>query len=651
MNYKHCLIIVFTLLQTSMYANTIEELQQQLSEENNLEKRVKILNDLNWELRHTDYTLAMEYADEALEISQSLDIDTLILASYQAKATAYFGDADYQSAREYYWCALDIAEEIQDSTKILPLKSNLAAIDINLGYFQSSIKLIKENLDTYLKQQDSFKIMSSYINLGVAEQNSGDLLAGIENFQNAQDYARGQAPVYQYYVQNNISGSFSSLEAHELAEQYNREAIKMRESNNLSNDYAGYNNLAITLTHLKRYDEAEEIYQFVLDSTTQLNDRHYANSGLGDIYLATDRLEEADKVLEVASAIAREQEMLDEIGITLAAQAKLAKLKGNYTLSKKLYEAAYQQLNEIDTKLMRSKVLNELILFNAETMPDQELYQQLEEYRQLRTTLLGKQIKNAVIRTRIEYQTQQKEDSIQLLAANEAVLVATNEQQRTANRMLWGGLITFLMISGIVIYLLRIRNQLTQSENQRLELESKRLAEQNSNLNSQNVDLSNQNTILNDENSNLNSEYQTVTAQVSELEEKLRTKPQPPQWWGEQIFIVPNKYNRQVAYKDILRIDLNEKRDIIIKSPKLSFKEGRIVDGRLKEFNRSKLPKNLFLQPNKDTLVNRLKVIGHSKTKVKLINGDEDEITRSFKDRFSDAILGDIYPSEVSKMG
>ena len=224
------LLLLVLLLETSLFSQTKSEIDSLKNELGFLPmdtNRVNILNNLSNKTKNIDYSEALEYAKNALELANKIDFENGVMDAYSnigfcyyrlgnnAQAFESFNKAlhlanvlndmhqkviiynyyfvlyrnigAYDKAAEYAFKALDIAEEIDLDAGVSALYINIGLMYLNQQNYQKSKKYFLQALDIAEKINHPKKIAIININLGSISFDAGEYEVALDYFHKAMD--------------------------------------------------------------------------------------------------------------------------------------------------------------------------------------------------------------------------------------------------------------------------------------------------------------------------------------------------------------------------------------------------------------------------------------------------------------------------------
>lgn len=332
-------------------------------------------------------------------------------------------------AIQYAKTALELARKYQDVKN-----EALALQNLCIAYLYNDI--YDEALVNGLAALDIFEDLGDQKDLAYILSTIGWIYYDIENADLALNYHQKVLDIYLKQAnKDNIAYGYNSLglvyslkNEYEQALAYYLKSLKVAQDNQLSSrTAAAYSNIGMTYSSLKNYNLALDYLKKALDldysSKSVLSMAEIWNQ-LAKVYTNTKAFAQAEECLEKARVL---------IGQSTS-NAHKEKLLDNYEFSTALYAA------KGDYK---------------------KAYEAFRNHAELRSAILSDDKTNKLAEMRLLYETEKKEDQIQLL-----------EKQKKINRLAMllaiGGFILFIVIAYLTYTKLREKNKKEQLAKQQL---------------------------------------------------------------------------------------------------------------------------------------------------------------------------------------
>lgn len=423
---------IFILFFDVAEAGIRDSLMQRLPDLKGKEK-VDVLSRLSRLHVRSDQEKALEFGDEALELSRKLNYLEGVADALLHMSTAYYYLSDYTQAIDYLKQSLAIREKMQDSVMINDALNKIGANYRFIGKYEESLNYLFRSLRISELLKDTLKMAASFNNIGIVYRHLTD-------FEKALDY---YTRAYDIYTRLNNLHGIAQLS----------------------------NNIGVIHRWRGEYDKAMEFYQKSLEIDLELgNQREVAQSyiNIGAMYMHMSDLPEAVNALEKSLSIARKINNLDSQSISLMHLGNVFVEMNRYVQAVQYYEEALSISRTTGNVQRQDQILIKL----AETNKVKRNYRNASSYYHeltlLRDSLHHEQIKARVSEVEEKYEFDKKLQEIESLKQENKI----QELKLNENRILtysFAGL-TFTML---VIALLLIQRYRLRTKQQNAELEQK----------------------------------------------------------------------------------------------------------------------------------------------------------------------------------
>jgi serine phosphatase RsbU (regulator of sigma subunit)/Tfp pilus assembly protein PilF len=431
--------------------------------------KVKLLIDIGEQYKNSIPDTALSYYHKALELAENINAKEFIAQSLIIIGVNLNMTGLTEKATDYLERALKISEEINNKEKISTCNLNLGIIYHDKGSYDTAIEYYLKSLETSKEVNFKKGISRSYNNLGRAYFDQGSYEKSIDS------YLKSLKILEDLGDKRNISACYNNIAlvhmdqgSYDKAIEYLRKALAINEE--LGNKRAmsiSYLNMANIYNKQMSFDQAIESYNMALKIFEDLDDTRGISEcchNLGETYQQKGSNEMAVKYFLKALDIY--EKTGDKKGIATL-DVNLAKL--NISLAGSM---------EI-SKSQRLKYLNQAVVYGNKS------FEYASEMRLLPTTrdaasilmtaynLLGnykKALENAGIiittqdsmfkedKTRAiqemsaRYETEKKQQQIELQKSQLIAKDATIRQQKTFRNALIGGLGAFVLVIVVITY-------------------------------------------------------------------------------------------------------------------------------------------------------------------------------------------------------
>ncbi len=455
------LFIAFSLafLQTKAQVKS-DSLIKELTKAQEDTNKVNLLNIIAYELRTADKEKAINYAQEAVKLSENLDFEKGKGNAYRNIGTIYYVNADYEKALKNYEKSLEVTLKIDDKIGSIKAYNNLG----NIFYVQGNYNKALENYFQSLKLSEEIKdqtgIARSYSTIGLVYYSQENYNEALKNFFKSLKISeklndKSSLATINYYIGVINQDEKKFDEALNFFHKSLEISILIKKDRQVATCYESIGNAYLSK---KDYEKVLPYYEKSLALHQKMNNKlGTANvlRGFGSYYLAAKDYPKAIKYLEDAMKISHDLGVLNNIK-AIAGDLSIA-----YSQMKN-YKKAFE--NQVLFKNMSDSLRNE-----ENTKKITELGMQYEFDKQKKLNIIE----------------QQKKDAIQ---------AAELKRQKSFRNFL---LLGFGLIFLFVIFLYR-SNQFKQKANALLSAQNAEIQRKSENLKKANDEISHKNQQITD---------------------------------------------------------------------------------------------------------------------------------------------------------
>ncbi|MBI4929627.1 MAG: tetratricopeptide repeat protein [Bacteroidetes bacterium] len=334
------------LFAQQSYVDSIKRVLEKTSADT---ARIDLMNKLAGALAFSDYDKAAEYANKALELSQTINSKQRIVQSMLKLGMISRERGNFDKALPYYLSALKISEEISYKFGIGASSNTIGTIYQVQSNFPKALEYLNQSL-TIAKELDSKSGMSACLsNIGQVYQSMGDC---------------------------------------EKTLYYNSEALKVDETMDDKHDLAlGLNNVGVayamncSVTGFPNLEKALEYFQKAYDVYLQINELEgmaMSLNNIAHIYLEqkdyTASIEISQKALTIAMDIGSKEDVRDAYENLSRSYNETNDFKNAYEFHKLysdmkdslLNEESSKQITEMQTKYETEKKEQQITLLNKD---------------------------------------------------------------------------------------------------------------------------------------------------------------------------------------------------------------------------------------------------------------------------------------------
>lgn len=448
-NQKLFILLLIFLSYFNIYLFAQENIDSLISvaQKSEGKEKISLLIKLGYYLSSDNPQQAVNFLDEAIYLSDSLNIKNRKADALFNKGVALWHLGKIQESEDYYKSARVIYEELKDTLSLIKLY-NSEAINYSMrGRSDIALEMFLKSLDYANKINDRPTIFNTLFNIGIVFDNRGELDKAIEHYNKAMQFA-------------DEKGSKALVENY-LAEIY------------------------LTKNDLKKAEEFLNRAILNAESSGDLNSQIWSYTNLGTLNFAKGNLNEAEKNLLTALELARKSEYKLDIIHSLTELGKF------YNKTKKLKEAekflleAFGLAKQINSVQDLSNITNVLKDVYSELNNYKQAFEFLKLNKQYSDTLQAINQNEKILEIETRYAVKQKEKEAQLLKNENELQKKIIETQKLI-AIVVSVLGLFLVV--LIALLIRSRRKILAAQkdlimkNEEIELSRKEVAAKNKEL-------------------------------------------------------------------------------------------------------------------------------------------------------------------------
>ncbi|CAG0996493.1 MAG: tetratricopeptide repeat protein [Bacteroidetes bacterium] len=428
LNKKYLRLVFFYLLascSTLLLANTTkrDSLIQKLNKSKQDTIRVNILNEIGEITSRTDLNTKLKYTKEALGLAEKLGFANGIARACIGMSNYYAILGVTDSNEIYLLKAEKILLKIKNKSGLAKVYGNIGALNYGLGNLEKS-------LSYFQKASSYFEQTNDKANLAKAHILIASILQGINNFKDAMIHLQS-AEIINKELNNEIG----------LVETY----------------------LNIGIIHKKRLslDTALTYYNKALVFAEKKDDKFYLAklyNNIGNVYLEKNDFKTAISYYDKSIPLRHEMNDWSGLNITYSNLALIYSDMGKYDQAINLLK----KCEEISLKEKDKRALMVTYKVFSETYSGKKdfknAFEYFAKYSALRDTLFNDQSSKVITDLEKKYETEKKDQEIQLLNKNNLLRESEIEKKnldlkrrKTQNYALAGGF-GFMIILSVLIF-------------------------------------------------------------------------------------------------------------------------------------------------------------------------------------------------------
>ncbi len=334
----------------------ISSLENKIVAVNDPKERLDLLLSLSDELREIDAAKSMSYAQEALDIAQTLTTHKEEGIAERLIAFCLVRQNKYDEAIPHIEKAVDIfTNKVQDLKEMYYAQSVFAKLHLYLGNLPQANKYFTETLELAEQLDQTDLILISCASLALVAHRQGNIskakLYVIKGL--ARDDEAGTRD--HAYLYNAVGIVYAHQKIFDTSIHYYHKALKIWETIG-TNNFSAYalNNIGIIYKHKKQYEKALEYYQKALSNFLKAGDQVNAAltyHNIGEAYALMERFKDAHIYFEKALEISKITQDKFQMGLVYfqIAQAYFNE-KAAPQIIKKYLDKVVKLSKEIDNK-------------------------------------------------------------------------------------------------------------------------------------------------------------------------------------------------------------------------------------------------------------------------------------------------------------
>jgi signal transduction histidine kinase/DNA-binding response OmpR family regulator len=475
--------------------------------------RVVILNEIAYEYRYTDNEKLFEFANQAINLSDSLDYDMGRLESLNLLGLYFYTISDYQKALNLHEQALAISERINYAKGQSESHYYIGNIYREKGNYSKTLVHHNKALEIQKFIGDSSGIARIYNSIGIVYRIQGDYPKALEYCQKSLRIKKQIGDRYDLStVYNNIGSIYYYQNNYPKALDYYNRSLKISEE--INDEIAivtSYNNIGILYFYQDEYEKALYFFKRALSIQEEIEDKtgkaiSYIN--IGEIYVKQDKLDKAwdfyYKGLQLSTRLEiKSVEGWSNWGLGVIS-SKRKEIKTAYNYAKKAYNIG-KEIGEIELIQLSSEILSQV---TAELGLYKEAYNLHKVYKKLSDSIQNEENTRKIIGLEYEYKYQAEKEEQE---KREALQLAKYQKQQFLTIIFI--ISSFLMV--VLVFFIFRNYKRKQKDYKIISDQKEEIRRKNENLQHRNKEISHQNKKINQQKKQL----QEQANKLSELDQ------------------------------------------------------------------------------------------------------------------------------------
>lgn len=478
-------LIVFTFSSFHLYSqnrqlDSLQNLLKTISNNDTLKINILIQVSRSYLYDFNNIEKMKQYATQVIKLSQKIHYKKGTANGYLYYGVYYNNLANYEYALAYYIKALKLFEELKDG-------KSLGSCYINIGTIHGAKGNYKDAL-IFLKKGAQYKeAVNDKKGTSIAYNNIGNMYSDQGKYPEALDYLTKSLKLKEEIGDksgisisyNNIALIYELQGKRDDAIAYHFKSLKLKEE---LKDKIGisvsYSNLATLYTAKKQYNDALKYDFLALKLKEELGEKQgiaLCLSNIGIIYSQQKNSKEALKYQSKAFKLMEEMGYEKDIVTTGNALGNTYEQNHDFEKALEYYEKALKKAKDIDYREGIKDIYGNMSSAYKGLGNYPKALEYTTLYYQEKDSLMNKEVAKQVTEINTKYQTEKKEQEIQLLTKEQQLKDKTLREQRVVRIALIAGLGLLFILS----FTLYNRYRFKQKANTLLEKQKKEIQEQN----------------------------------------------------------------------------------------------------------------------------------------------------------------------------
>ncbi|WGD34046.1 tetratricopeptide repeat protein [Olleya sp. YS] len=488
-NFFLVLLLILNYQSYSQNQKIIDSLTLSLKIRPNDTLKVGAYGTLHELLMFSDPELALDYANEALVLSKTLNYNKGISSSNLQIGNFYYNKSEVDSAKYYYNKGLKIAKDNAIVISQIFANHSLASIEKDAGNYDLAIDIVMRNIDLYNKEENlktlhnkiPFNLIGAeYELLSLIHLSKGNNLIALKECLKALDFFKKiNDEIRQADALKQLGNIEYALGNYNSSLTYFNEALDIYKKNNdLFYQSSTANQIGLAYIQLKDYKKAETSFKEALaiaKKTESTKDQADSMRGLGKVALYEKQFKDAEDYFQTALEKYQSINFNNDVAKTLSLLSQVAVSNNNWNSSLQYINKSITINENIGaTSNLKDNYFQRSILYE-QLNNTQSALEDLKKYQVINDSINSKEKTQQIEELRTIYETEKKEQQIQI-QKNEIDLLNLKGKTNNLQRLLLALGLLLALIAVYAFYLRNKRNKLAKEAAQaELEFKTKEL--------------------------------------------------------------------------------------------------------------------------------------------------------------------------------
>lgn len=437
--------------------------------------RIILLNKLASSLRRTDAGKGLNYANEAIQLSASLDFFPGIASANKIKADIFSDKGELDLSLEHYARAIEFYLKANDL-------GGEASCHLGIGNIYDIKGKYDLALSSYLKALEMAKKAGSQRGLALSQLGIGNMMMMMKRYKEASAYYSESYEIFKAvndpmksWALNNLAAAYENSGSIDRALEMYLESAKIKQE---EKDHYG---LSFT------YDDIGNVYK---------NKKDYKKS-----------LEYYNLALELKKQISNNDELLAH---TLSRMAMVYSQMKEFDTALHYYSEAKINAEKANAKGEQLNILQGLSELFASQHDFEKAYRMHLRFFQLNDSIFNEESSRQIAEMQTKYETEKKENKIRILSQENQIQSLSINRQRT---IIYSACAGILMLFAIAFLLFKSYRQ-KKKTNLELERKNASIVRQNSEIQKQKGEIEAQKHLIEEAHEALREKNKQVTDSI-----------------------------------------------------------------------------------------------------------------------------------------
>lgn len=442
---KHILFLFFGCLLTSVFSQNakIDSLQNIINTTKEDTSKVNAMLEIGAEYKNEDAKKTFEFANKAIDLAEKVNYKKGIASAKYLIGFTSYAKGDFSKAKNYYTEALIIFKDLKMDMMTAKLIYNLGIIAVFQGDYKTALNNFFDALRRYEKLNSKMDVSDATIAIANVYGRLGNSEKELEYHQKSLEMKK------------------------ELGDKYGIAAAYL----NLGNVYAKQGN----------FEKALEYSKICLSISEEIKNEKWIINASGNIGMIYYQLKKYKEAIEYSLKCLEIAEKTEDKGSLCTGYNNIGTIyleMGNKEKAKEYYDKALKISTEIGEKNELKNSYQNLAEYYIEKEEYKQAINYLKLYSQIKDSLLNEDITSQMNELQTKYETEKKEQEIELLNKDNELKQTNINKQKTVLFIVIGALALAIVLAFFVLN----QYQQKQKANVKLELAYRQIEEKNKDI-------------------------------------------------------------------------------------------------------------------------------------------------------------------------